>query len=392
MPHASAQLDWELASAVTCRILRSAQQVHFSYARQGEEGQRRPSRIVTGLAGQPLPLPAELAPPAPSAPLTESIEDSSRIPFPGGAVSGGASVLTAQSNCPFKAFAVERLGASGWEAAQTGLTAQQRGSLVHRVLESIWGGPPAGIRTSDELAKKVASGLEEFVAGHVRRAMGASFLAATRELMPARYLELEAQRLTGLIAEWLRLEAGRQPFDVSEAEKKRTVSVEGLTLTVRPDRLDRLNDGSVLVVDYKTGDAKPKVWELPRPEDVQLPLYATLALDRVEEPVGGLVFAKVRPGEMGFAGRLFDATGTLDSALGARTALAKNALELEDLEDWRGAIEQLAREFLAGKATVDPRDYPTTCRNCGLEALCRVREQERLDEEDEPEAEEGEDA
>ena len=34
------------------------------------------------------------------------------------------------------------------------------------------------------------------------------------------------------------------------------------------------------MIDYKSGDVSPKSWELPRPDDVQLPLYAGFALDR----------------------------------------------------------------------------------------------------------------
>jgi hypothetical protein len=49
--------------------------------------------------------------------------------------------------------------------------------------------------------------------------------------------------------------------------------------SLRLDRIDRLNDGSLLVIDYKTGDVSPKSWDLPRPDDVQLPLYAGFALD-----------------------------------------------------------------------------------------------------------------
>jgi ATP-dependent helicase/DNAse subunit B len=44
------------------------------------------------------------------------------------------------------------------------------------------------------------------------------------------------------------------------------------------------------------------------------------------------------------------------------------------LEDWDKYIEQLAKDFLAGHAEVNPRDYPKTCERCGLQTLCRVDE------------------
>jgi CRISPR/Cas system-associated exonuclease Cas4 (RecB family) len=44
------------------------------------------------------------------------------------------------------------------------------------------------------------------------------------------------------------------------------------------------------------------------------------------------------------------------------------------LEEWRRVLERLAEEFRAGKAAVDPK--PGACDNCGLRALCRIREYE----------------
>jgi ATP-dependent helicase/DNAse subunit B len=52
----------------------------------------------------------------------------------------------------------------------------------------------------------------------------------------------------------------------------------------------------------------------------------------------------------------------------------KDPLTDQQLDEWRAAIEQLARDFLSGRATVNPSDYPTTCEHCGLQTLCRVEE------------------
>jgi ATP-dependent helicase/nuclease subunit B len=195
-----------------------------------------------------------------------------------------------------------------------------------------------------------------------------------RQRMPARYLEIEQKRLTRLVTQWLDYESTRLPFEVIETEACRPITLAGLTFKVRLDRLDRLNDGSVLVIDYKTGDVSPKSWEMPRPEDVQLPLYAGFALP--DEDLGGLVFAKLRPGDLGFAGCVGAPAATLFSGLKNTSSLAKNCLTAEQLEDWREYIEQLASDFLAGHAEVDPRDPPKTCERCGLQTLCRIQERQ----------------
>jgi probable DNA repair protein len=376
MPHATPQSDWELASSMTRRLLASARQVHFSYARQSEAAEARPSRLIAQLAGAARELPAELFAPINGAPNTVWFEDHGRVPFPPGKVDGGAAVLTAQSQCPFKAFATARLGAQDWQAAEAGLTPAQRGSLLHKALHAIWAGAPDGIRSHTELGQ--LNDREGFVAEHVRRVFASDLRPHLRELMPRRYLELEGQRLTRLLIEWLEFETTRVAFEVAETEAERTVHIAGLTLDLRLDRIDRLNDGSLLVIDYKTGDVSPRSWELPRPDDVQLPLYASFAIDREKEVLGGLVFAKVRPGNLAFAGHLGDAAGTFFTGLGRTSALMRTPFSAEQLLDWRDCIERLARDFVDGKAEVDPSEYPKTCERCGLQTLCRIQEHREL--------------
>jgi len=94
------------------------------------------------------------------------------------------------------------------------------------------------------------------------------------------------------------------------------------------------------------------------------------AVDRHLDP-GGLVFAKVKTGEFEFTGRVRNAAVFLPG-LGARNTMVKNPLTDEQLLVWRTVIEQLAVDFLQGRAAVDPRYYPETCDHCSLTALCRV--------------------
>jgi ATP-dependent helicase/nuclease subunit B len=408
MPHATPQLDWELAESVTMRLLSSARQVCFSYARLKEDVETRPSRLVVQHAGAPQSLPALLIPEAPRAPVAVKFEDTAAIALPSVAakkstrqlslfddtgterevievhqVPGGSTILTSQSQCAFKAFATARLGAQGWENAEPGLTASQRGQLLHAVLHAVWSDTPQGIRTSNAL-QNLGADLRAFVEGRVRSVLKDEMPVGAREQMPARYLELEEQRLTRLVTEWLEYERARLPFEVEATEVDSAASPAGLTLKLRLDRVDRLNDGSLLVIDYKSGNVSPRSWELPRPDDVQLPLYAGFALPSDQE-LGGLVFAKVRLGDMGFAGKVADALATIDNTLNGNSSMVKGALTPMQLSEWRRAVEQLARDFIAGRADVDPREYPKTCDRCGLFTLCRVRERE---DQQEPEEEE----
>jgi ATP-dependent helicase/DNAse subunit B len=174
---------------------------------------------------------------------------------------------------------------------------------------------------------------------------------------------------------------------VAGTEVDETITLAGLTLRLRLDRVDRLADDTLLVIDYKTGNVSPRDWDLPRPKDVQLPLYAGFALQEMGN-VSGLAFAKIRAGESTFAGRVGQAKETLIPTLGNVSPLVKNALSVEDLLEWREHIQKLASEFVAGHAAVDPRDSSKTCKDCGLQSLCRIQEQ-TLAQSDEAAEEEG---
>jgi len=381
MPHATARLDWDLAHTITNRLLHSASELRFSYPLQREGVELLPSRLVIHAAGHPQPLPPQLDVPPVSEPATVPFPDSTRTPFAPGPLPGGSAVLTAQSQCPFKAFATARLDAKGWNPAEAGLTPAQRGQLLHAVLHSVWAGPPRGIRTSAELLSIVDSSLSSFVSEHVQHAFLNKLPNGVRDRMPAHYLALEKDRLIALVTRWLEYESTRVRFKVEDTEVPAAIRIAGLELNLRLDRIDRLIDSSFLVIDYKTGDVDPKSWNPPRPDDVQLPLYAAFA-PQVKSDLGGLVFAKIRPEKLEFAGCVSDAKSTLLPKVRGNTNLVKRPLTPEQLFDWRHTITQLACDFLAGRADVDPRAFPDTCNNCGLQTLCRVLENRQPVDED----------
>ena len=380
MPHSSHQLDWQFASTITQRLLASATEVHFSFALQKDDVESRPSRLIAQLAVAPLPMGADLlAPPnEPSAAIP--FADSSSTPFAAAHLRGGAAVLSSQSQCPFKAFATARLAADGWDAAEAGLSAKQRGQILHEVLHSIWSGRRPGIRSRDDLI--AISNLAGFVSKHVKAVLKSGLPPGVSEQMPQMYLELEETRLVRLVSEWLEFEKTRMPFTVEQTEAESTVTIAGLNMNLRLDRVDRLCDGSSLVIDYKTGTVDPKSWDLPRPDDLQLPLYKVFGLEPVQPSLfdsyggpasGGLVFARVRTGDVCFAGRVVDAQKTLVPGLGGNSSLVKRKLTGSDESEWKEYIEQLAEEFIHGRADVDPREYPKTCERCGLQSVCVSR-------------------
>src|SRR5690606_33480801 len=68
-------------------------------------------------------------------------------------------------------------------------------------------------------------------------------------------------------------------------------AAHGVPPALRVDRLDRLGDDSLLVIDYKTGEEQPFLDRNGEPTDLQLVVYAAA----LAEPVGGLANVQLRP-------------------------------------------------------------------------------------------------
>jgi RecB family exonuclease len=281
---------------------------------------------------------------------------------------GGQDALRRQAACPFQSFAHHRLRAVELEVAGRGLSAAERGNLVHWTLEGLWSVdtdefPHLG--SLEDLREAAAGGLlRPRVEVHAARAM-ARLNAADDSQWQRNYLTAERKRLVDLVLRWLKHEGRRESFRVLSAEKQEQVRVGPLTLNVRADRIDQVAGGTLLI-DYKTGSAsRPASWEGPRPEEPQLPLYAGFV---APDDLVGAVFGKVLPEKECFAGLVQDAGLNLmkDSKL--------NPLTPEIRQQWRIDLEALAASFAQGEAQVDPRDGQETCRYCPLTALCRVAE------------------
>jgi ATP-dependent helicase/DNAse subunit B len=164
---------------------------------------------------------------------------------------------------------------------------------------------------------------------------------------------------------------------VAALEQKKDVVFARLQLRLRVDRIDRLPDGRLLLIDYKSklANCSPDEWLGERPDEPQLPLYSILWEDD-DEPaaIGGIAFAQVRLENP----RL---TGVGDEAVAAKglqsvAQLDDAAPDWQELKrQWRTTLENLAAEFIDGWAAVSPKK-PAVCTYCALASICRIGHQE----------------
>ena len=249
----------------------------------------------------------------------------------------GSTLLKNQSLCPFNAFAVHRLKAEPLEEPSQGLSAKDRGSLLHDVLYRLW-------RQWDSSAA-----LNELTATALLDVLSKTISDTLNELAPRypilagnRYRGIEHNRLEKLLSAWLELEKQRPPFSVIDLECNKRIHFGDLEISLKLDRIDSVN-GNLVVIDYKSGEVTASHWDGDRPKDPQLPLYVLAS----EPHASGCAFAQVKAGKIKF-------TGVSASDLIPEV----KPLETWDIQvaQWEHTIGVLAEEFTCGVAQVEVFD------------------------------------
>ena len=304
----------------------------------------------------------------------QAMEEMSDVEAPpvAGLRRGGASLLRDQSQCPFRAVARHRLHAREPVDVDLGPDAMRRGQLLHQLLQDVW----SHLQDQAALAALSADERRQLAQSRAQTLMAQASQRDPLTFTPG-FAGLEAERLARLLYEWLELELQRPPFSVVGVEQEVSSRVGNLEFVTRLDRVDVLEDGRHVVIDYKTGRAKVKSWTGQRPDEPQLPLYAVNHTDAV----AAAAFAILRPGaELGYEG-LAESQDILpgikafadDARAGWFTSEQANLPDWAALFDgWRVVLQDLAQEFLQGVATVTPK--PRACDWCEQQPLCRIHE------------------
>lgn len=273
-------------------------------------------------------------------------------------LTGGVGLFTDQAACPMRAFARHRLRAQCPDDPSPGLNAMQRGSIIHAVMAKLWAriGSSAQLKSTGE---QELQWLLNICVGAVVDEFRAHYHLLDQ------YWELEHERLQNLSREWLKLELEREPFEVLVCEQSRSATIGTYTINTRVDRIDRLANGEIVIVDYKTGEVSRSSWEGPRPDQPQLPLYSVTS-DTAS--VGGIAYARLKKGNCKIIDEPHGITGGSEIDVGSAT---KWTLQMAE---WRIALEGLADEIEEGFSVADPKRGAVTCRTCDLQCLCRIYE------------------
>jgi RecB family exonuclease len=292
----------------------------------------------------------------------------------------GTRSLELQNLCPFRAYAELRLGSTPLDAPEPGIAADLRGQLLHAALQKLW----ERLRDSRGLASLSESALDAAIQRSVEEAADETVrrsssnkrqvtalndmqgdLFGDPERSPA--LSRECRRATRLIRALCAVERERAPFRVESTELDSTLTLMGAQLRIRIDRVDALESGGRVILDYKSGRRTTADWYGERPSHPQLLAY----LAALGEDVVAMATVNVTAREVRFDG-IANSPELLPKVRGVEGAFGTDPLDAWPIrrQEWLSRVQHLAADFLAGRALVDPK--PGACDYCHVASICRI--------------------
>ncbi len=336
MPRHAAQRELELCQNLLASLNRRADQIICSFARSRENLSCKLTPLLGSLPQAQIAVP--VATPTAGGPF-EWIDCSSAPALAADQrqIRGGSRVLQLMTASPFDAFAELRLKANPLGQPSDGVSPKEFGKLLHDLLERSW----LALQNNQQGLLALTDSERQRLAAELSRETLAHWRGAWRIGHNQRHLV--ADLLADTLLEWLQLESQRPPFEVHGTERDIPVQLGPITLQVRIDRIDRTDQG-LLLIDYKSGTSgEVRDWLVSPPQQPQLPLYC-IALN---EPCAAIAIARLRLGQCKWVG--LGATSLFSGIKGAADWGVVQA-------NWRADLIGLAEGFAQGDTRVaEPR-------------------------------------
>ena len=355
MPDSSPADTLDYAEKVLGRLFASAGRIVCSWSRIADDTEQTVSELLrerTVAAAEAVPDPGWHAAMLSQSAVTIDREDT----VPGlttEKVFGGAATIEAQLDEPFAAFVGGRLGARRLNRQAVGIPAALRGNVVHDALYRLYQELPdsSALRALGEAEINEAAG----------KAAAAAFVVHERnsDAVLLKLLQLERVRIARLLARFVHLDRERDDFRVAGVEGRFEFRHGDLQLSLRFDRIDEFDDGSIAILDYKTGATRELLTKKGEVREPQLFVYAMAA----ESPVAALALVNIDSREIVLSGG------------GRGFGDEDNWPEL--LDTAAVSIRQAADDFIAGDVRIDAGQSVPAARTLNL--LSRFTELRRDD-------------
>jgi probable DNA repair protein len=318
------------AARVLEHLCRAAPEVVCSYPVSDEDGDQVASDLLASMVqsvAAPDADPGWFA--ASLAGTAELVHADDRVPAisRGERLSGGAGTIQNQLTNPIAAFLGGRLGVRTLDVQADGLPPLLRGNLIHDALYQLYFDRP----TKDEVA--AWTDIEQ----RIERALAFAFARHERhaDAVLLALFAMERRRIGGLLHEFLALDVARDAFVVASVEREVEFAEAGVRLQLRVDRIDRVSEEAIAILDYKTGAEKKFLTSKGDPREIQLVAYACA----VDEPVAALALVNVDSRTIGFSG--------------AGVGYTDPEIWPQQLAEWSDLVRRACAELTAGDVRID---------------------------------------
>ena len=374
-PHATSARELSFCEHVTKRLENSAKHVIFSSPKKQGDQHLFPSRLIAHI---PMINKNQLeqddaenyAEMIFNAAKTETLNDDKAPELTQfSRIHGGSNILKLQALCPFRAYASVRLKARALNQPTIGVSNITRGILTHQILYELWN----TLKTQAALFALSDTELNQLIEATIEKTFSDKpFQVAISENQS--FFDIEKKRLQTVIFDWMQLEKLRPAFSVNALESSANININQLPINIRLDRIDELQDGSLMLIDYKTGKNNINAIMQEELTDPQLPIYAVFHDKNTQ--FEGVAFAGVNQADMGYNGITHENKTHEKNRAWYVEAIhqKKNDLNIDNWKElvnyWKKSLTQLADDFCAGDARVNPLE-PSTCEHCEMKTLCR---------------------
>lgn len=220
--------------------------------------------------------------------------------------------LETYAKCPFQYFAGRILALNAPSDDEEGLSALEKGILVHQMLFEFYtnrNGQQPNAANFAEAKRQLDEVIERATEEHRLRLSARQETAIGSDNL---FWQIEKERLQIALHRWLEAERDAdlpvlpRYFEVNIGEQKsgnadaalssaQPISIGGVPLQAKIDRID-IGDGVFNVIDYKTGSSTTRIREICEGRALQLPIYLEIAKHLLQEkyrPAAGL-YHKIR--------------------------------------------------------------------------------------------------
>ena len=375
-PHATSARELLFCEHVTKRLENSAKHVIFSSPKKQGDQHLFPSRLIAHI---PLITKNQLALDD-AANYAEVIFNTAKTEILNDEkapainqfshIHGGSNILKLQALCPFRAYASIRLKARALNQPAIGVSNITRGILTHQILYELWN----TLKTQAALCALRDDELNQLIDSAIEKTFSDKPFQVTISENKV-FFDIEKKRLQTVIFDWMQLEKLRPAFRVNALESSCNITINQLPINIRLDRIDELQDGSLMLIDYKTGKNNINAILKESITDPQLPIYAVFHDKNTQ--FEGIAFAGINQAGMGYNGITHENKMPEKNNAWYIESIQqkKNDLNIDNWEElvnyWKKSLTELADSFCAGDARVNPLE-PSTCEQCEMKTLCRI--------------------